>query len=150
MTNYQRNQLLQLKPWSDEFKSKKKYIEEYLNQKSPATYYKNGAMQCTERRNRSYLDLYFLTKAKFKSTTKAEVAEILFDLCKKPDNSIRSIFCPTICKVVFFSTGVSVFANFLSDEYINEFKEYWAKTASDGVTLPIFIKMVEKRKAKRK
>ena len=149
MTNYQRDQLLQLKPWSDDFKSKKAYIKGYLDASNPATYYKDGRVQCGERKNRSYIDLYYLTKAKFKSTTKNEVIRILYELCSEERNFYRTLVCTGVKEVVFFTEAMwSWYPNQLHKRNLNGYMEYWNMKNNNGVTLTKFVEIAKKSKVK--
>lgn len=127
--------LLNLIPYngSKNIKTKREYILNYIELKCPATYYNNGRIQCNKMRNRSIRDLYYLTRAKFKTTTIREVCKILFELSRK--NEIKAIFCSTVHEVVFFWKSNSL-PNFLSNfNFRNHFKEYYDVVSKSKITL---------------
>lgn len=85
----------------------KDYIENYFAKERPATYTKDGVVQCGGGRLRSFLDIYYLTKAKFSDVTKQFVAFTMLSLAAntKKDNSLclSPSYCSTVHKHVFYS-----------------------------------------------
>ena len=73
-------QLVNLAQYNCDAKTKFDYIKMYLDADCPSTYYKDGTLQCYKYKNRSVRDLYYLTRAKFKTTTLKEVCKIIFKL----------------------------------------------------------------------
>lgn len=142
-------ELLNLIPYqgSELIKTKKQYLQTYLDNNNPETYYKNGKMQCYKNCNRSVRDLYYLTRAKFKSTTLNEVCVILYDLCRDKKNFYRTIFCTNIHEVVFFTDNMHGYTNFCSDGNLNRSYLCWYDKESDSnITFRQFITIAEKSK----
>jgi hypothetical protein len=82
------------------------YLRIYFNKGCPRTMYKNGNYQCSGNCNRSFVDLYMLTKAKYPEITMEEVAYILLYVLGHEDNGDKThdvIKCPGIGMVVFVS-----------------------------------------------
>lgn len=100
------SELNNLKPWRNIPNDNPiDYIEEYFRRYTPATFFNDGSLQCTGNCNRSFVDIYMLTKARFKDITIEEVAYIItYVLCHVNESSsgfLASIKCPQIKKVVF-------------------------------------------------
>lgn len=90
---------------SEEFTDPKEYILNYITIGAPATFYNTGEMQCRSGRNRSFLDLYFLTKAKFPEITLQEFAKIFLELHEVPYGNrfkIMVYVCGDIQKPVLY------------------------------------------------
>lgn len=67
-------------------------------EKFPTTYYEDtGFIQCKSTYRRSFLDIYWLFKSKFKTATKGELARILLD---KRHYYIGMFYCDSINKLV--------------------------------------------------
>jgi len=82
----------------------KAFITDYFDKKNaPATYYKNGELQCEKGYNRSLKDLYCLVKSYF-NTTIEEVAYHLISMVKDEHSSINGLYCDTVGGVIFYST----------------------------------------------
>jgi len=92
-----------IKPWSDKYGRKRSYILNYFASNTPETHFIDGRIQCIRGRNRSFMDLYYLTRAKFKNTTKKELAKILYSINRR-EKIIGCIVCPDINEVVFYNT----------------------------------------------
>lgn len=88
----------------------KSYITKYFKLNCPATFFKDGEYQCLGGKNRSFRDLYYLTKAKFPEVTRAEVSYILSKLALS--QKIEVLTCPHIGKVVFAALGHEYVAKF--------------------------------------
>lgn len=98
------NELANLRPFegSNGCLTPEEYLKLYFALGRPETRFKNGTIQCSRDCNRSFFDLYYLTKAKFQNVTLEDVAKILIDLCEDYSNThISALFCPNIEKVVF-------------------------------------------------
>ena len=108
LNNYIENnkRLEDLIPYTTDNLTPIEYLLNYFEHKCPATYYKDGRLQCLGRCNRSFVDLYFLTKAKYKNITMEEIAWILLYVLGHEDTGNKTvdiIKCPGIVKVVFIS-----------------------------------------------
>ena len=81
--------------------NKQEYILNFLPTKNnffPPTFYKNsGFIQCRSMARRSFNDIFWLLKSKFKTATRGELARILLDkrLCKAD-----MIYCDNANKLV--------------------------------------------------
>jgi len=98
------NELANLRPFkgSEDCLTPEEYLKLYFDLGRPETKFRNGTIQCSRDCNRSFFDLYYLTKAKFNDVTLEDVAKILINLCEDYGNTgISALFCPNIEKVVF-------------------------------------------------
>ena len=90
------------------------YLRVYFAQGCLVTYYRDGGLQCISYCNRSFIDLYMITRAKYPEITMEEVAYILlYELGHEGDGdrSHSSIKCPTVKKVVFCAKiNMSIYA----------------------------------------
>ena len=102
-----------LKPYAGalkKFNTVESYINNYFDKKQPETKTHDNIIQCGPGRSRSFLDIYYLTKAKFSEVTLSEVAFRLLVLsCDTRDgkggSTISSLYCGTVHKLVFYKTG---------------------------------------------
>jgi len=108
-------------------KTVESYLRKYFKGGSKASYFNDGMIQCQPKKNRSFYDLYFLTKAKFKDVSEEEVAYHLLEMTKRNDSGIqlKTVPCPDVQKVVFFlSTYPRYYGRFynqsMGDEYENK------------------------------
>ena len=90
--------------WSG--KSKKitnvrEYLERYFKNGTKGSYYKDGTIQCYPQRNRSFYDLFFIVKARFKEITEEELAFHIIDLYNK--NELKFTPCSGVKKVTFYT-----------------------------------------------
>lgn len=89
--------------------SKYKFLEDYFLKKLPATFYENGRIQCGKSRQRTFDDLFDLTKTYFKTATKPQVASILRKLCIKYNSEVHNMqgigaqYCSDIHDDVFYN-----------------------------------------------
>lgn len=94
-----------LRPYESGEDNPTDHILNYFQNNCPTTYYKDGQLQCYSNSNRSFVDIYFLTKASFPDITMEEVAHIMtYQLCIKDysgKNDLTAIKCPQIGKVVW-------------------------------------------------
>jgi len=82
------------------------YLSNYFDEGCPRTTFANGDYQCASGCNRSFVDLYMLTKAKYSEITMEEVAYILLYVLGHEDSGDKShdvIKCPSVGMVVFVS-----------------------------------------------
>jgi len=85
---------------SKKITSVREYLERYFKNGTKGSYYKDGTIQCYPQRNRSFYDLFFIVKARFKEITEGELAFYLIDLFE--NNNLRFVPCGDVCKVTFF------------------------------------------------
>lgn len=103
------DELSQLAPWKGgkDCKTPKEYIIAYLLAGTPETLFKTGKIQCHGGTRRSFIDLYFLTKAKFPEIEFEEFIKLMFSLfyrrllkANELDRQIYLMYCPDIHKPV--------------------------------------------------
>ena len=82
----------------------REYLERYFKNGTKGSYYKDGTIQCYPQRNRSFYDLFFIVKARFKKITEEELAFHIIEIFK--DKQIKFVPCPDVCKTTFFPVGV--------------------------------------------
>lgn len=81
--------------------SKSKYITNYINEGNPTTLYKDtGFIQCREGRARSFEELFWLFKSRFKTATKGELSRILLD---NNNSNIGTVACPSVNKLTVYN-----------------------------------------------
>lgn len=89
----------------------------FSGKKFPTTYYKDtDFIQCRSTYRRSFLDIYWLFKSKFKTATKGELARILLD---KRNHNIGMFYCDDINKLVLdIRTGDKAYdvGSFINDD----------------------------------
>jgi len=78
----------------------REYLERYFRNGTKGSYYNDGTIQCYPGRNRSFYDLFFIVKAKFKDITEGELAFHIVDLFN--NNELRFVPCGDVKKVTFF------------------------------------------------
>jgi len=78
----------------------REYLERYFKNGTKGSYYKDGTIQCYPQRNRSFYDLFFIVKARFKEITEEELAFHLINLFE--NNNLRFVPCGDVCKTTFF------------------------------------------------
>ena len=79
----------------------REYLERYFKNGTKGSYYKDGTIQCYPQRNRSFYDLFFIVKARFKEITEEELAFHLIDMFN--NNELRMVPCGDVQKVTFFT-----------------------------------------------
>ena len=84
-------------------RSKKEYIDTYLNLDCPSTFYlKTDELQCRRGYARSSNDLFCLLKSRFKSTTVAEFTRIIFE-----NPRIQGVVCTDVKDFTFWNKEFS-------------------------------------------
>ena len=78
----------------------REYLERYFKNGTKGSYYKDGTIQCYPQRNRSFYDLFFIVKARFKEITEEELAYHLVNMFN--DGELRMVPCGDVKKVTFF------------------------------------------------
>lgn len=109
------NNLKELAPYkgSENCTDPKEYIIQYYKLGRPATFYKDGRPQCSPGRSRSFVDLYFLTKAVFTDLEFQDFVKLIFSLLykdlgmyvdtfgiSKTRLQLTCIYCPDVKKPV--------------------------------------------------
>lgn len=79
----------------------REYLERYFRNGTKGSYYKDGSIQCYPGRNRSFYDLFFIVKARFKEITEEELAFHLIDMIKI--KVLKTTPCGDVMKVVFYT-----------------------------------------------
>lgn len=79
----------------------REYLERFFKNGTSATYFKDRTIQCYPGRNRSFYDLFFIVKARFKEITEEELAYHIVDLFN--NNRLRMVPCGDVMKVTFFT-----------------------------------------------
>ena len=105
----------------------REYLERYFKNGTKGSYYKDGTIQCYPQRNRSFYDLFFIAKARFKEITEEELAFYLVNMLK--ENKLRMVPCGDVMKVTFYTLdmhgyGYSYkdYSNYLRE---NSYKQYF-------------------------
>jgi len=100
------------------------YLKKYFKGGSKATYFKDGMIQCQPNKSRSFYDLYFLAKARFKDVSEEEVAYYLLEMTRPvvTDVKLKYIPCGDVQKVTFFIHTAhggygSYYTNRMEDNY---------------------------------
>jgi len=79
----------------------REYLERYFKNGTKGSYYKDGTIQCYPQRNRSFYDLFFIVKARFKEITEEELAHHIIDLFR--NGKLMMVPCGDVQKVTFFT-----------------------------------------------
>lgn len=133
-------------------RTKYNFIKLYFEEDCPATFYKEtNHNQCSRARSRTFKDLYYLTKTRFKSTTRLEVVKILHKLGSK--EKLDTIPCPNIQNLVF-APKVKEYWSFYNFKLNNrlvklhgeEYKDKEYKDNNQIVTFNRFLNIIEKNK----
>lgn len=130
-----------------DIKTKREYLFSFFPNRSDryfkATYYvDNDHIQCYPTKGRSFMDIYWLMKSKFKTITKGELARMLLD---KRNSNIRIYYCDEIKKLTITHDpyGYSGIASFInssdcSNVYLN--KNYLKYGPSFGQIVKLALK----------
>lgn len=149
-----RNKILeQLAPLDINSKTKKDFMRQYYSMKTPATYLKNGMLQCHGDKNRSIGDLYYILKAKYKSTTFPETCQIMYELCLEDDHqNIECLFCSAANSIVFFRyQDKPYYSRYVRSRLRGiDLGSYQRVKGTYGVSFNDFMKIVKKRIEKKK
>ena len=125
------------------------YITSYFKNNCPSTHYGDGTLQCYNGCNRSFYDLYFISKSKFPKTTRQELAYVLlYNLDFRSSHKIIGcIRCPNISKLVFYGERFHSLNGFNEDSNICDYG-YKEEYCCDGLTFNDFVLIAEKYKNK--
>jgi len=137
-------ELAKLAPYKCDAKTKFEYIKAYLDAECPSTYYKDGTLQCYKYKNRSVRDLFYLTKARFKSTTVKELCKIIFKLANKDYNNYGFIYCNDIGDLIIFTHKMHNYSNFLQPKSFNigEYNRFKEHRCAGGINYGQFLKII--------
>ena len=86
---------------SKKITSVREYLERYFKNGTKGSYYKDGTIQCYPQRNRSFYDLFFIVKARFKEITEEELAHHIIDLFNH--EQLMMVPCGDVRKVTFYT-----------------------------------------------
>ena len=100
----------------------REYLERYFKNGTKGSYYKDGTIQCYPQRNRSFYDLFFIVKARFKEITEEELAFHLIDMFN--NNELRMVPCSDVRKVTFFIEEMNDYGYCVLDE-IQKYDKYY-------------------------
>lgn len=107
----------------------REYLERYFKNGTKGSYYKDGTIQCYPGRNRSFYDLFFIVKARFKDITEEELAFHLIDLFNK--NELRMVPCSDVKKVTFFIRKMHGYGYCVRDEIQKHYERYYEMKYSE-------------------
>lgn len=79
----------------------REYLERYFKNGTKATRLKDGTIQCYPGRNRSFYDLFFIVKARFKEITEGELAFCIMDMFN--NYKLKYVPCGDVRKITFFT-----------------------------------------------
>ena len=98
----------------------REYLERYFKNETKASYYKDGTIQCHPQRNRSFYDLFFIVKARFKEITEEELAYHLIGMFNNYE--LKYIPCSDVNKVTFFTKKMHCYGIDFSEVNIINYK----------------------------
>ena len=107
----------------------REYLERYFKNGTKGSYYKDGTIQCYPQRNRSFYDLFFIVKARFKEVTEEELAFHIVDLYNK--NELRFVPCGDVRKVTFFIYKMHDYGLCIRDEKSGYYKSFSERKYSE-------------------
>jgi len=164
--------LLSLKKYRNKkFEDVESFLLDYFAKQSPATYYKNGLLQCLPHRHRSVYDLYSLAIVDFPDLTIEEFSKVLISIVGRKvqvrrldghleiPRFIMVIFCTDINKVVFYA-DISIWGfGSRTDKTLYGDYAFIKKDGEDGLSFrmllnnsglsyPKFLEMTDKNKLK--
>lgn len=107
----------------------REYLERYFKNGTSATYFKDRTIQCYPGRNRSFYDLFFIVKARFKDITEEELAYHLIDMFN--NDKLRMVPCPDVRKVTFFIEEMHGYGYCVHDK-IEKYSKYYYELKYDN------------------
>ena len=107
----------------------REYLERYFKNGTKGSYYKDGTIQCYPQRNRSFYDLFFIVKARFKEVTEEELAFYIVDLYNK--NELKFMPCSDVKKVTFFIHKMHDYGMSIHNERYGDYKSYYERKYSE-------------------
>ena len=103
----------------------REYLERYFKNGTKGSYYKDGTIQCYPQRNRSFYDLFFIVKARFKEITEEELAHHIIDLFRKDE--LKFVPCGDVRKVTFFISKMHDYGYTANDRNCKYYQEDFEK-----------------------
>lgn len=122
----------------------REYLEKYFKNGTKGSYYKDGTIQCYPQRNRSFYDLFFIVKARFKEITEEELAFHLVDLFNK--NELRMVLCSNVRKVTFFIRKMHGYGYNIHDDRTGYYKIDFEKKYGNELSFVEIEKLAENYK----
>ena len=107
----------------------REYLERYFKNGTSGSYYKDGTIQCYPQRNRSFYDLFFIVRARFKEVTEEELAFHIVDLYNK--NKLKFMPCGDVKKVTFFIHKMHDYGICIHEERHGYYKSYYERKFSE-------------------
>ena len=98
----------------------REYLERYFKNGTKVTKFKDGTIQCYPQRNRSFYDLFFIVKARFKEITEEELAFNLIDMIK--NQTLKIILCGDTMKTVFYTPEMHGYGLNYNEIQLNSYK----------------------------
>ena len=98
----------------------REYLERYFKNGTKGSYYKDGTIQCYPQRNRSFYDLFFIVKARFKEITEEELAFNLIEMIK--NQTLKVIPCGDVMKTVFYTPEMHGYGFNYNEIQLNSYK----------------------------
>lgn len=122
----------------------REYLERYFKNGTSTTYFKDRTIQCYPQRNRSFYDLFFIVKARFKEITEEEVAYHIINLFN--DGTLSMIPCPDVRKVTFFTEKMHTYGYSVYDKKRREYVSYFKHKYDDELSFEEIEQLAEKYK----
>lgn len=123
----------------------REYLERYFKNGTKGSYYKDGTIQCYPQRNRSFYDLFFIVKARFKEITEGELAFHLIEMFK--ENVLQMVPCGDVRKVTFYAPEMHEYGYDYNDyKYYLKFdshKEYFEMKYGIELSMVEIIELAE-------
>jgi len=118
-------------------------LERYFKNGTKGSYYKDGTIQCYPQRNRSFYDLFFIVKARFKKVTEEELAYHLISMFN--DNKLKMVPCSDVQKVTFYTQKMHNYG-FDCHENRNCYKDYFNRKYGNELSFVEIEKLAENYK----
>ena len=122
----------------------REYLERYFKNGTKGSYYKDGTMQCYPQRNRSFYDLFFIVKARFKEITEEELAHHIVDLFD--NNKLRFVPCGDVKKVTFFISKMHDYGYAVNDKNYKYYQEDFEKKYGNELSFEEITELAENYK----
>ena len=122
----------------------REYLERYFKNGTKGSYYKDGTIQCYPQRNRSFYDLFFIVKARFKEITEEELAHHIIDLFKKAE--LRFVPCSDVRKVTFFISKMHDYGYTVNDMSYKYYQEDFEKKYGNELSFEEIEELAENYK----
>ena len=119
----------------------REYLERYFKNGTKGSYYKDGTIQCYPQKNRSFYDLFFIVKARFKEITEEELAHHIVDLFY--NNKLRFVPCGDVRKVTFFISKMHNYGYTGNDGNRKYYQEDFKKKYDDELSFEEIEKLAK-------